>query len=415
MHIKAVELYKIQGYKNKTVIPFARKTVFKGENDSGKSTIRKSLEVFSKKHSSMTDNPSLITTGELTGYIKIYLNSGYILKAELLKTKTIYHLLDCKLNFIKAWDKFNDEITDILEWVGNEEILINSLSNKQLFIDTSSRTNGEFIMELTKLPAIEEKIYNINECKNEVNSKISALQIELNYKEGTLRFNQPPIQQLEYAIHKLENLVNKRNQINILIDYLKTYLESKVIYNKISNEYINTKIILNKTYNKLNLLYKYKDLILFKNYIDTILDLNLTNTKVFLYNNYKNLILLKEFIDIKLNLQNLSKTLDLLKSYYSISVECKTKIYNNCLLQLNDIKYLIEYTQVSEEFNELNSELLLKKKLYNTLLLQEYLITYQVLNSIYDILYIYYCLRLEVLYKIKDNIKNVCPKCGNMF
>lgn len=255
-----IELENFQGYRGKYKIPLARKNIIFGNNDSGKSTIRKAFEVFSYKHTN-SENISLINQNCTTSTIVIATEKFYV-KAFLDKRSTTYYLYDVDMNLIGSWSSFCSELSDALGIVSNSEVIINALSNKKIFIDTSPTTNTEFLQSLYQLPDIEEKISNIQQGIAELTVEYNKVVDRANSLANTFRDIKYPVEKLENLIDEVELIYKKESALERISNYLYSiqYIKqteniTKDLYNYFTLNILTQKTLMDKIIYYYNILY----------------------------------------------------------------------------------------------------------------------------------------------------------------
>lgn len=357
--IKAIKLEQFQGYGKPTIIPFGLKTILKGENDSGKSTIRQALEVFSPTHS-LGDNQSLINYNSSYAIIVLYLDNNYNLKATLQRNSTSYYIYQ-GANLLRTYNSYNDEIGYLLGLATTDELLINCLHSTKIFLETSPKVNAEIIKSISTIPHVEEKIYNISNGLDELNKSLSIVRSDINSKSSLLRQVNHPIQELEQLVQTYQQVISLGTSTNSINNYIKIIIGLRLTQH--THQLYTQQLVLTKfiKYAKLQMAYK------------------------------NNLSLLSK---AKLSLYLLIQTrINILKNY------------KHTLQQQRLAILFLRLSQTTYQLKQYNSY-------RNALLLYQFVLITQALNKHTHQLYFLLNLKRDLYLAIKRNIKEYCPKCG---
>lgn len=266
MRILGIYLDGIQSYTVPTRIPLSPdKTVIKGKNDVGKSTLKKVIFLFSGIYSTARDVISLINFDRDAATCGLYLDNRTVLLAHIYSTGTVeYSLWNWQLNIcFRKWVGYSSEIERYLKWsvVPEECLCLNMISSKlQLFVSTNAKMNTNIVNTIGVNPDIDSRLVNMDNAIDELKSvqKISGDQKNLIQKRLVGEYYD--VEQLAQYRGDMEFLINQAsisNQLEIIIMklykmyYLKYQLYCIQLYKQIED--------ISSMTNKLKTLNDYKD------------------------------------------------------------------------------------------------------------------------------------------------------------
>lgn len=329
MKINKIILNNIQSLKGQTVIELSPLiTRISGNNNKGKSAVKKALEVFIRPFTS-EDFKALVTKGQEEALVALELESKEIIACKITKNKTTY-LRISNNEITQTWSSWSTEIPKILQWIviEDEDLCINFKEPRpNLFVETKPTLNGKLVDKLMKDQNLLLRIENLKTKIEEVKAvniqnkpMLNYLNQELNKrsylsKENLLSINT----KLEYHKNKIKKLDKLKKFVELsglmreveLTSNKNKILIEEIIKFEFSKRYITTLsyIIqlnqLKKKSTKLDILYILKPLDLKYELIKINLDWNniekLNNKYIIAQNNIKMISLL----DVKNNQKSL--------------------------------------------------------------------------------------------------------------
>lgn len=408
MRILGIYLDGIQSYTVPTRIPLSPdKTVIKGKNDVGKSTLKKVIFLFSGVYSTARDVISLINFDRDAATCGLYLDNRTVLLAHIYSTGTVeYSLWNWQLNIcFRKWVGYSSEIERYLKWsvVPEECLCLNMISSKlQLFVSTNAKMNTNIVNTIGVNPDIDSRLVNMDNAIDELKSvqKISGDQKNLiqrrlvgeyydveqlaqHRSDMEFLINQANISnQLECIIIKLykmyymkyqlqcielykqtEDVSSMLNKLKTLNDYKDRFQKlSVLVFTQLSQGIITRTLQLNNTRNNYTVLQSlhtvHKDLQSENSYIELLS--SIVNRLILsrqLYEQYDKI----HNLQLILNIQKIVNDL----TTYTATVDKFTSLQDYRKIYQSNITNIQQVSQVQILINDINSYIQQREKLYD--------------------------------------------------
>lgn len=376
MKIKSVYIENIQSIKKFKIDLEEGITRIQGRNTSGKSCIKKSIELFSGNYTRQ-EVKGLVRKQKRPGDISrvsILLEDNTVLTAIINNNYSVDYIhTDLSDRLISKWNKHSEEILELLGWknVEDEKVCLNvKESDIHLFINTKPATNGVLVDYLCRDKDIELKIANLEQKEDELKELSKDVTYYLNDISEEFRVY-PDIDKIKFDIVTKSFTINKY-KLELLNKLIYLHEDNnKKLYLHYKKEILN-KIILIKALNILKICNKLK----------------------------KN----KEKLDnIKIKLSELKICENLLLLYYkNIKLNCIIQL-KSILYNLNTLEYYDEYNKIIDKIN--NRELSLYKNKITRNNILNYLVSIRSLNN---------AVKLNKINKYSKNYKNKLGVINNI-
>ena len=344
MKINKIILKNIQSLKGQTVIELSPLiTRISGNNNKGKSAIKKALEIFIRPFTS-DDFKALVTKGQEEALVALELETTELIVCTISKNRPTY-LRIYNNEIIQTWSSWSSEIPKILQWVviEDEDLCINFKEPKpNLFVETKPVLNGKLVDKLMKDQNLLLRIENLKTKIEEVKAINIQNKPTLNYlnqeldkrsylsKDKLLSINS----KLEYHKNKIDKLDKLKKfvelsslirEVNIVSDKNKTLIKEIVKF-EFSKRYITT-----------------------LSYIIQLNQLKKKSTKLDILNILKPLDLKYELIKINLDWQKIE---DLNKKYTTAQINIRMISLLDLKVNQKSLEH-IEINSITEKINKL--------------------------------------------------------------